>query len=260
MTQDEWLALLARLPEFRSITDVNSLADYLMYLASPSSPRSTPDQLRKAARWTPDQLRKAALLYAEAIVASGAAGEFDEHLATEWEDWNEHAVTVITKRTQWSREFDAEVAGALAADTEPMAAAFWASMWNQTAVYGNQFVGAQVWIERNGWRMDRQDLQFVIDTLAEQGWKVEPVRSQGADTAWVLVFHWLEGDLPHFAFDSSLTLAVARIAKHFRDRGKPAPERVDVWERQLQSGADGPKLLISIEFDDDEKPDEADEG
>jgi hypothetical protein len=45
---------------------------------------------------------------------------------------------------------------------------------------------------------------------------------------WVLTLHWVGDDLPHLGFDSLLTLLGQRVWRHYRDRGKVGPLRIEI--------------------------------
>jgi hypothetical protein len=85
-------------------------------------------------------------------------------------------------------------------------------------------------VEENSVHIDEADMTAILDGLREAGYSGEPAEQSTILKAawWVIVLHWVGGDLPHLAFDSTLTLLAQRVWKHYKDQGKTPPTRIDL--------------------------------
>ena len=70
----------------------------------------------------------------------------------------------------------------------------------------------------------------ILIDLGELGYSSEAMEQTTFLKAawWVLVIHWVGGDLPHFGFDSTLTVLGRRVWKRYQDQGQDGPKRIDV--------------------------------
>jgi hypothetical protein len=116
------------------------------------------------------------------------------------------------------------------------AAHHWTFLWDEPMSV------PQVDLWRNG-MIDGEDIAFLRKDLAENGYRLVTHHPQGSGAVWDLVLFWLRDDLSHLAFDTFLTVSVQRIVKHFKDRGKPPPDRIVLQER----GQVEPVFIIEVE-------------
>lgn len=87
-------------------------------------------------------------------------------------------------------------------------------------------------VERNSIWIDDGDMDAILAALRELDRDPEPTGQEGLLKAawWVLVLHWLSDDASHFGFDSFLTLLGHKVWKHFRERDRDPPRRIDVLD------------------------------
>jgi hypothetical protein len=99
-------------------------------------------------------------------------------------------------------------------------------------------------VEENRAHMDDADEVLILSVLQELGVEAEATEQTTLLKAqwWVLTLHWIGDDLPHLGFDSLLTLLGQRVWKHYSERGKKGPSRIDVY------GADN-EIIASHEID-----------
>ena len=85
-------------------------------------------------------------------------------------------------------------------------------------------------VEENPIHIDDTDMEAIIEGLRESGFSTEVTeQSTLLKTAWwVLVLVWIGGDLSHLAFDTPLELLAKRVRKHYKERGKAPPARIDL--------------------------------
>lgn len=85
-------------------------------------------------------------------------------------------------------------------------------------------------VERNPVHVDDADMDFILASIRSLGRDPEPMDQKRSLKAawWVLILHWLTDDGEHFAFDTFLTVVGTTVWKHFRERGKDPPARIDV--------------------------------
>lgn len=91
---------------------------------------------------------------------------------------------------------------------------------------------ADTLVERNPIRFDEEDMDAILAALRDLDRDPQPTDQEALFKAawWVLVLHWLSDDATHFAFDSFLTVLGHKVWKHFRDREKDPPKRIDVLD------------------------------
>jgi hypothetical protein len=79
--------------------------------------------------------------------------------------------------------------------------------------------------------MDDADTGTILSALEELGVEAESTEQTTLLKAqwWVLTLHWIGDDLPHLGFDSMLTLLGQRVFRHYRERGKTGPSRIDTY-------------------------------
>jgi hypothetical protein len=103
---------------------------------------------------------------------------------------------------------------------------------------------AQLLIEENFQHLDGQDVESLIEALAELGLSAEPTQPRTATRSgdWALVLHWLRDDTGRITEDAvaaSLVMTVTRIlgqvhsagAGGTRVRGRTLPVRIDIRGR-----------------------------
>lgn len=240
VTEDEWLKLLGRVPNFHAVADLDSLADRIMQIADRW------DRPLEAAYpgWTSEQLRTAADVYAGAIAAAGAAGDLDAQLRIVYSAWNDSAVETLARRARWPEDLDPAVAERLAADTRPLLVDAWHSMRQSIYIFGNPFIGAQVSIVGN-WFLDEEDLQFTIDSFAEHGYVAQHISPQGAGADAVLVLYWLGDHILDAGFDWLVPFVGGLLLGRLRAKGKAELNRIDVYQ--------GTKRVASYEIREPEE-------
>jgi hypothetical protein len=225
MTEDEWLTLLGRAANFQTVTDLDSLANRIVTIATKWGQEPLTETYPD---WTVGQLRTAATVYAGAIAAAGAAGDLDAQLRALYSGWDDSVVAVIAGQAHWPKDMDPAIAERLAADTQPMLVDAWHSIRESIYVFGNPFIGAQVSIVGN-WRVDEDDLRFLIDSFGERGYVAQHISPQGAGGEWVLVLHWLGDHTLDTAFSSFITLLGGRLVQRRQSKGKDSPNRIDIY-------------------------------
>jgi hypothetical protein len=225
VTEAEWLKLLGRVPNFHAVADLDSLADRIMQTAN----RWDRPLAAAFPDWTVTQITTAAIVYAGALAAAGAAGDLDVQLRTLYSGWDDSVVEVVARQARWPEHLDPAVAERLAADTRPMLVDTWHLMRESTYLFGNPFIGAQVSIPFLA-PLEEDDLQYIIDSLEEQGFVAQHISPQGAGGPWVVALHWLGADAGQLALNSFLVVLAGRLWKRFRAKGKTPPDQIVVYK------------------------------
>ena len=94
-------------------------------------------------------------------------------------------------------------------------------------------------------------MEYVVTVLEDEGFEAEPTDQKAIFKAawWVVALQWVEGDLPHLAFDSALTILAGKLWKHYHAKTEAPPSRIDVYD------AEG-NAAISREVTEPEEDDE----
>lgn len=176
--------------------------------------------------------------FARAFVEAAVAGDLDNLLDRTYEPGrSDRIVAAVLARTHWP-------SGVVRPADEGLAIAqmFVAVVDHWTSLWDEPMAMPQVDMSLNG-MIDSEDVAFLRSDLAANDYRLVAHHPQGGGAAWDLVFSWRRDDLSHLGFDTFLTLSVQRIAKHFKDRGKPAPDRILLTERDKWE----PVLVIEVE-------------
>jgi hypothetical protein len=247
VTEDEWLKLLGSVPNFKTVTDHASLGNRILEIANRwDRPLET-----AYPGWTMTQLRTAASVYATAMAATGVSGELDAQLRALYSGWDDTVLTAIDARTRWPEHLDPAVIERLAADTRPMLVDVWHSMRQSIYLFGNPFIGAQVSIPFLS-PLEEDDLQYIIDSLGEQGIVAQHISPQGAGGPWVVALHWLGDDAGQLALNSFLITLAGRLWKRFRAKDKTPPTQIVLY---IGLGSD---RVATYDVSDPEGTDEGD--
>ena len=102
-------------------------------------------------------------------------------------------------------------------------------------------------VEKNPSHIDEVQMTAILNDLRDLGYPSEAMEQSTILKAawWVLVIHWVGGDLLHFGFDSTLTVLGQRVWKRYREQGKTGPKRIDVVDVD-----DNTIASHEIEYDD----------
>jgi hypothetical protein len=224
VTKDEWLKLLSNIYDFRTVTDESSFAECIL-----GRPWDKPLAERYPG-WTRDRLLTAATVYARAITAAGSAGVLDSQLRVRYDDWDDSAVDLIAHRAIWPEEMDPAEVERLATDTRPMLVTAWDVIRTRIFVFGNPFIGAQASFTGEGWPVDYDEAEFIIEAFAEEGFTVQKIQSQGGAPTWeIVVFWWIASEAGHLAFDDALEHVAKRFWKYCKSKGRKPPERFNLY-------------------------------
>ena len=112
-----------------------------------------------------------------------------------------------------------------------------------------------VLINRNNRRMDDEDMTALIVGLQGLGYTADVDPSTRVEAArpsewWVLylALGWVGAQTAEAVYQAVLTKLAQYVARHFRSRGKPPPNRIDLY------GPDGYTVLASVEVEEDDDP------
>jgi hypothetical protein len=92
--------------------------------------------------------------------------------------------------------------------------------------------------------IDSGDMENLLQILSEEGFEAARTQQETVfkGSWWVLTIHWMADDTSHLAFDAAMTAIAVKVHKHFRHKGKTAPKRLDIKDR------DG-NLIGSVEIE-----------
>jgi hypothetical protein len=106
---------------------------------------------------------------------------------------------------------------------------------------------AEILVQENAVHIDDTDMAAILESLFENGLSAEAVKQSTWPKAawWVLVLVWVGGDLSHMTFDKTLEDVAKKLRKHYKDRDKAPPARIDLVDE-----SDNPIASLEIEEDD----------
>src|SRR5665213_1672749 len=89
---------------------------------------------------------------------------------------------------------------------------------------------SKVQIEATALKIDDEDMVALITIFAEQGIEAEPVEQQTLlkGAWWVLALHVAGQNVEAYVESIPLQIIGARVVKHFRDRNRQPPRRIDL--------------------------------
>jgi hypothetical protein len=113
---------------------------------------------------------------------------------------------------------------------------------------------ADVLINRNSRHIDEADMDALIVALGELGYsaEVDPstrVHASRPSEWWILylALGWVGVQTAEVVFQALLAKLAGRVTEHFRSRGKPPPNRINLY------GPDGYTVIASVEVPKEEE-------